>query len=148
MGRHAESETLKARRRTEIMDKLYRDAVQLYRTEHTPGTTLPNGREKALSLRAVCEEITTRYWEETGKHPPEPLNKSRLERHVKGGVSKSQSNADRGWLTHAEAEEIVNYCLEMADRGFPLTHQDLQTEVNSILRARLGAAFLGVGKRW
>jgi hypothetical protein len=148
MGRRADSETLKIRKKRELMDNLYLEAAKLYREEHQPNTTFPEGRSKPLSLQAVCKEIEYRHFEKTGKHVPERLSKSTLDRHLKGGIPKSRSNAERGWLTLGEEREIVNYCLEMADRGFPLTHQDLRHEVNSILRARLGDDFQGIGLRW
>ncbi|KAK7440460.1 hypothetical protein VKT23_017099 [Stygiomarasmius scandens] len=79
---------------------------------------------------------------------PEKLQKSTLQCYTKGSIPKSQSNAECGYLTRGEANEVVNYCLEMADRGFLLTHQDLRIEVNSILRARCGESFQGVGVQW
>ncbi|THU87296.1 hypothetical protein K435DRAFT_621759, partial [Dendrothele bispora CBS 962.96] len=142
MGRHADSETLKARKRRELMDSLYTEALLLYQHEHSPDMTFLEG------LCAICDKITLHYYERTGKQPPEALQKSTLQQYTKNGVPKSQSNSEQGYLTRGEAREIVGYCLEMADRGFPLTHQDLRIEVNSILRARLGDLFEGVGAQW
>ncbi|KAF8834319.1 hypothetical protein BDN67DRAFT_858186, partial [Paxillus ammoniavirescens] len=45
---------------------------------------------------------------------------------------------------------IVKYCLELAARGFPLTHKTLKCHADTLLHARLGAAFpeSRVGKNW
>ncbi|THU82180.1 hypothetical protein K435DRAFT_589186, partial [Dendrothele bispora CBS 962.96] len=45
---------------------------------------------------------------------------------------------------------VIGYALEVAARGFPLTHQRLKEAVNKICCARLGDAFpaMGVGKQW
>ncbi|KAF9224098.1 hypothetical protein BS17DRAFT_880130 [Gyrodon lividus] len=50
-----------------------------------------------------------------------------------------------------EAEENnVAYLLDLAGRGFPLTHKTLKLHVDTLLRARLGEAFpeTGVGHNW
>ncbi|KAJ3819548.1 hypothetical protein F5880DRAFT_1625565 [Lentinula raphanica] len=117
----AKSETLKAR---EI--------------KHIPGTTLD---KKPLSYQKCCDEITAQFQQETGKLPPKPLSTTTLDRLYKGGIPKSVSNASRGWLTNAESAMVIRYALEMAKRGFPLTHELLKVEVDSICRARLGEAF-------
>ncbi|KAF9224005.1 hypothetical protein BS17DRAFT_658570, partial [Gyrodon lividus] len=53
------------------------------------------------------------------------------------------------WLT-PEEEDIVAYLLDLAARGFPLTHKTLKLHVDTLLRARLGEAFpeTGVGHNW
>ncbi|KAE9391039.1 hypothetical protein BT96DRAFT_759175, partial [Gymnopus androsaceus JB14] len=75
---------------------------------------------------------------------------STVQRLCEGGISKSASNASKGWLTNSEAHLIVDYCLEMANRGFPLSHEQIKMEVDAILQAQLGDAFPehGVGKQW
>jgi hypothetical protein len=59
MGRRADSETLKARKKRELMDSLYSEAAQLYQEEHQPNTTFPEGRNKPLSVR-ILVSITSR----------------------------------------------------------------------------------------
>ncbi|KAF9231426.1 hypothetical protein BU15DRAFT_21613, partial [Melanogaster broomeanus] len=74
-----------------------------------------------------------------------------LMRRLEGGRSCQQANEENhGWLTSEEEENIIAYCLELAARGFPLTHSTLKYPVNSMLQARLGNAFppTGVGKHW
>ena len=43
----------------------------------------------------------------------------KLSRWAKGGKSKSQSNAEKGWLLPAEVDKVIEYAVEMANRGFP-----------------------------
>ncbi|KAF8834254.1 hypothetical protein BDN67DRAFT_985454 [Paxillus ammoniavirescens] len=45
------------------------------------------------------------------------------------------------WLTPEEEKTMVEYCLELAARGFPLNHKGLKHHVDAILRARLGETF-------
>jgi hypothetical protein len=46
--------------------------------------------------------------------------------------------------------KVVEYCLALAKRGFPLNHKQLKFHVNSLLQAQLGDKFPegGVGKNW
>ncbi|KAF8834068.1 hypothetical protein BDN67DRAFT_862249, partial [Paxillus ammoniavirescens] len=43
---------------------------------------------------------------------------------------------------------VIAYVEEVADRGFPFSHQRLCEHVNEILTACLGSSFPGVGKCW
>ncbi|THU92505.1 hypothetical protein K435DRAFT_598103, partial [Dendrothele bispora CBS 962.96] len=97
-----------------------------------------------------CIVVEWEYHEKTGKRVPKNLSSSTLERLVKGGIPKSFSNASRGWLLESEVEIVINYALELASRGFPLTHRRLKECVDNICRARLGDAFptSGLGKQW
>ncbi|KAE9396382.1 hypothetical protein BT96DRAFT_824710, partial [Gymnopus androsaceus JB14] len=87
---------------------------------------------------------------ENGRAPPCSVSHSTVQRLCEGGISKSALNASKGWLTNSEARLIVDYCLEMANCGFPLSHEQIKMEVDTILRARLGDAFPehGIGKQW
>ena len=53
------------------------------------------------------------------------VSKSILQRLVTGGVSMSAFNAGKQRLTPAEERVVVDFCLESADRGFPLTHDNV-----------------------
>ena len=53
------------------------------------------------------------------------VSKSILQRLVTGGVSMSAFNAGKQRLTSAEERVVVDFCLESADRGFPLTHDNV-----------------------
>lgn len=47
-------------------------------------------------------------------------------------------------------DQVIDYAVEVAARGFPLTHKQLKKVVDEICRARLGNKFPkeGIGKQW
>ena len=55
------------------------------------------------------------------------VSKSTLQRLVTGGESMSAFNAGKQRLTPAEKHVVVDFCLESADQGFPLTHDNVYT---------------------
>ncbi|KIK94277.1 hypothetical protein PAXRUDRAFT_143223, partial [Paxillus rubicundulus Ve08.2h10] len=75
-----------------------------------------------------------------------------LKRRLEGGRSCQQANEENhGWLTCEEEEKnIIKYCPELAERGFPLTHKTLKHHVDTLLHAQFGAALpeSRVGKKW
>jgi hypothetical protein len=62
----------------------------------------------------------------------------------------AESHAYRAWLTDAETDVVINFIIEMGDRGFPLSHRRLKEHVDMLCRSRLGDAFpeKGVGINW
>jgi hypothetical protein len=88
------------------------------------------------------------YRQETGKIIQ--LSPATLRRRASGIKSQARSNAERSWLTSEEAELVIDYAIEMSNRGFPLSHRRLKEHVDEILCARLGDQFPGegVGKNW
>ena len=69
---------------------------------------------------------------------------------VKGGKSLSEFNAEKSWLTKEEAEVVIEYTLEQAACGFPLSHCHLKEHVEAILHGCLGDKFptTGIGHNW
>jgi hypothetical protein len=104
--------------------------------------------QKRMSLRAVCQQVEGKYQVETGKTIS--LSHHTLRRLANGGKSKSLSNEAKGWLLPDEVEVVIRYAIEVANRGFPLTHRRLKEHVDEICTARLGSQFpeAGVGKKW
>ena len=104
--------------------------------------------EKKPGLRKVCKQIEQDYY--TEKKTRVSIDPTTLSRLVKGGKTKSQSNTEKGWLLDAEVDIVIAYAIEVAVRGFPLSHQRFCEHVNDICRARLGDKFpaLGVGCWW
>jgi hypothetical protein len=76
------------------------------------------------------------------------VSKSTLQRLVTGGVSMSAFNAGKQRLTPAEERVVVDFCLESADRGFPLTHDNVYKCADNILSARLGSEHDTLGLNW
>ena len=62
----------------------------------------------------------------------------------------SDFNKVKSWLNPAETKQVIEYCIEVATWGFPLTHKLLKEIVDDISRARLRDEFYetGVGKWW
>src|ERR1700676_175085 len=130
------SNTKKLQAAPTIKDGLYVRAVALYQHEQQREE---NGRKK-MSLRKVCEEIQHQCWVESKKEVK--LDYSTVRRLANGGTPKSISNASRGWLLAGEVDVIIGYAIEVASRGFPLSHARLREHVNEICDARLGDKFI------
>lgn len=120
-------------------------AVLLYQQEKAKAGM---GDIKPLSAKGCCQITSNTYFAETGKRLE--LSDSTLLRQSNGGTSKATANADKGWLMPSEVSRVVDYAVEMANRGFPLSHRRLAEHVDEICKARLGPAFPaeGVGKNW
>ena len=103
---------------------------------------------KKQGLHAVCFDIQKQYLQETGKVIS--LNHKTLNNLAKGGRSISEFNAEKRWLLDAEEENIIEYTLDCASRGFPLDHKQLKAAGDDTARARLGDDFpeSGVGEQW
>ena len=123
-------------------EALYTIAAALYQDE----LEKPVGIRKGLCK--ICEEVSDEHFAHTKNRIT--LSKSTLSDRANGLRSRLESNASRSWVTPEEAEQLINYSLEMAQRGFPLSRRQLRDHANTILRARLGDLFPegGVGKHW
>ncbi|KAJ6577266.1 hypothetical protein B0H19DRAFT_890226, partial [Mycena capillaripes] len=53
-----------------------------------------------------------------------------------GGRSISAFNASKQNLTHAEEHVLVDFILESADRGLPLSHKNIQAHADAIIAGR------------
>ncbi|KAI5118537.1 hypothetical protein M0805_009689, partial [Coniferiporia weirii] len=139
----AKSATQKAHEATQQKDSLYTKATDIYLAKQQK----PPGQEWK-GLRTVCTEVSDEHFAQT--HHRIQLSSTTLGRLVKGGKLRSESNAERSWITPEETETIITFAVEMAQRGFPLTRGQLTEHANLILRARLGGNFppTGVGKNW
>ncbi|KIJ70358.1 hypothetical protein HYDPIDRAFT_78831 [Hydnomerulius pinastri MD-312] len=117
----AKSITKKAQLSRIEKDKVMACAVAAYQAE----LAKPSGEPKR-SLRVVCQDREKEYLKETGQSIT--LNHNTLSNLAKGGTR----------------------LIEMAKRGFPLSHRRLKEHVDEICCARLGSAFpkLGVGQNW
>jgi hypothetical protein len=141
----AKSKARVAQLACEEKDALMARATALY--IHEQDKDLQNG-EKRMSLRAVCKPIEGEHLLQ--KKKAITLDPNTLLRHVKGGKAKSKSNEEKGWLLPEEVETVIAYAVEVANRGFPLTHRWLKEVVDEICSAQLGNKFpsIGVGKKW
>ncbi|TFK28459.1 hypothetical protein FA15DRAFT_548566, partial [Coprinopsis marcescibilis] len=82
-------------------------------------------KSKRKSMQTVCKDMEKRCWEEDQVQIT--LSKSSLDRRLKGIPSQAQSNRERkSWLTAIEEQELINYALACADRGFPFSLKRLE----------------------
>ncbi|KAJ7233165.1 hypothetical protein C8J57DRAFT_1315357 [Mycena rebaudengoi] len=126
MGARAKTQAQRTRDDRDILDSLLEACVAMRQAELE--TTPPGG--KFTSIRAIKD-----------------LSKSTVDRLLKGGTRKSDSNADRGWLLAEEEVIVADFCLQCANRGFPLSHRRLKEHVDMICRARLGDQFPETARR-
>ena len=143
MTGRSKSDTKKKQIARQVKDGLMARAVAAY---HFELGRPPNERRKGL--RKVCRETEAEHYRKTKEVIK--LDPMTLRRLASGGKRKSQSNAEKGWLKADEIDLVIDFAVETAARGFPLSHQWLREHVNAILHARLGSRFPpgGVGRRW
>jgi hypothetical protein len=141
----AKSQALKNQILRKEVDDLKAYAVNLYTTEQE--RSLAPG-EKKKSLRQICKDASDAHFAETGRRIP--LAHNTLARHGKGGGTLTQSNQQKSWLTAEEAENIINFAIEIAQRGFPLSPRRLKEHCEAVLQHRLGKNFPegGLGRDW
>ena len=120
-------------------------AILLYQQEHSKADV---DGTKPLSVKGCSQKTSDSYFVETGKRLE--LSDSTLLHWVKGGKSKAETNADKGWLLPSEIKQVMDYTVEVSNCGFPLDHHRLAEHVNEICTAQLGPAFPaeGVRKNW
>lgn len=124
-------------------DALMARAVSAYLAE----LDKPNYRSRR-GLRTICKDFEKLYYDEKGVKIN--LSYSTLSRLADGRKNREQANAHRRWLTDIEEDIVVNFIIEMALQGWPVSHRRLKEHVDLIAGARLGDKFpsLGVGKNW
>ncbi len=116
---HALSDQVKQQKATAQHNSRMRAAIDEYQQQKLK----PNAVDR-LSYQAVAD-----------KHD---VSKSTLQRLVNGGISMSAFNTSKQRLTPAEERIVINFCLESADRGFPLTVTNVYKCADNILNVRLG----------
>ena len=139
------SVALKKQLARQTHDDLMEKAVQLYKQELQKPLI---DTEKKKGLRVICQEVSDAYFER--KKIRIHLSHHTLNRLANGGVSISEHNTKKCWLTQEEEDVIVLFAMEMAERGFPLSPRRLREHAEQILRRRMGSLFPenGLGKDW
>ena len=143
MVNHAKSDELKHLLARKRKDNLVAQAVALYHAESNkkPG-------KKPMSLQMVCKSVSDDYFARTKIHVP--LDHKTLLRLASGGITLTESNSKKSWLTKEENEVIVQFTIDMACHRFPLSPKCLREHAECILRHCLGDIFpdTGLGKNW
>jgi hypothetical protein len=138
----AKSDVDKANAAKRIYNTLMAQAIDAYKSEQKKPIKSRRG------LHTICTEISALHFSETGKVIK--LSHMTLKRLVDGGLSREKANEHRSWLLPAEVDVVIDFIIEMAQRGFPLSHRRLKEHVDTICEARLGNEFpeSGVGINW
>ena len=110
------SATKKTQLQREEQDHLMACAVLRYQEEQPKP-----GPGKKAGLRMICWDLEKAYYLEKGKRIS--LNHNTLCNLVNGGQMRSEANAAKGWLTKEEANEVVEYAIEVANWGHGFSHQ-------------------------
>jgi hypothetical protein len=137
------TQALKSQLRRENIDNLKACAAKLYIAEQQ--RSLASG-EKKKSSRQICKDTSDAHFAETGVHIP--LDHNTLVRHAKGGLTLTQSNRKKGWLVAEEEDRVVQFAVEIAQRGFPLSPQRLKDHAEAVIHHRMGKDFPGLGRDW
>jgi hypothetical protein len=140
----AKSDRVKDRAFAALRDEYYRRAIHIWRTSQASSSP----EKPPLGLREACKQATNECFNKTKKRIK--LSKSTLGRRVKGGQSTHEVHKEQKWLTDPEEHVVINYAIECANRGFPLSHRRLKEHVDEIAGARHSNKFPanGVGCQW
>lgn len=143
MVNHAKSNALKTQIDREQKDKLMAHALALFHSQQVGTAT-----GKPMSIRKLCQLVSDEHYAKTQKRIA--VDDTTLGRLIKGGITKTESNGKKSWLTKEEGDIIVDYAIEKACQGFPLSPKRLREHAEKILIARLGNKFpeTGLGINW
>ena len=141
MPGRAKATTLKSREATAAKERLILEAVRLYRESHAAGSV------KELGYRSASKHVEEQNYAQTGKFIAVDHNTVR-NRHLELTQSHYDAHfSGSALMTREQEEELVSYVIEVADRGFPLTHKRLRECADKILRTT-DPSFPGVGVNW
>jgi hypothetical protein len=129
----------------QLKDGLILCAIALYLHDQSKDLA---SKEKPLSIQKACKTIEDKHWRQTGKDVA--IAPSTVLQVAKGGQLKNVVNAEKGWLLETKATTVINFAVEMAVQGFPLTHQRLKEHIDCICWVCIGWRFpaKGVGIQW
>jgi hypothetical protein len=125
---HALSKAAKKHQSRQEEDQMMAAAVEACRSE------IEKPSKPHKSIRQVARDFK--------------VDRKTLGRRLEGEQSMSTFNAGKQKLTPAEESVVVDFVMESADRGFPLTHRNIELQANTILRSRSGDEAEPVGPSW
>ena len=138
----AKSDVAKRHTARAIHNTLMAWAIVAYKSDQKKPAKSRCGYQK------ICIEFEAIYFNETGKHIK--LCHMTLKCLSDGGMSREWANTEQAWLLDSEADIVIDFIVEMAHWGFPLSHKRLKEHVDSICSACLSAEFpaKGVSLNW
>lgn len=105
--------------------------------------------QKVPGLQHFIAEAQERCWKETNTQIK--LSQSALSKRLNGQTSIRDFSAGKRWLSNAEEDIVVDYAIELAERGHPLSHKRLKEHVDEILKGKSELEDIpdgGVGENW
>ena len=138
---------LKAKKKqilSERQEEAVAEAIRIIHEEEEK----PEGERR--SRQEVCWVVEAEWRQKAGCGEV-TVSHDTVKRRLNGKQSCQQFNMEQNaWLTLEEEEQIVNFTLDCAARGFPLDHKSLKHHVDAVLHAQLKKEFPhpGVGKNW
>ncbi|KAJ7165265.1 hypothetical protein C8R46DRAFT_834599, partial [Mycena filopes] len=99
---------------SDLLEKWIQRAMKIYTDARAFGVEYPP------SLKTSIERAQLECLQQDKKKIQ--LSTSTLQRRLQGGQTRRQGHEHENWLTAAEADIVVNFAIECADRGFPLSH--------------------------
>ncbi|KAJ7053425.1 hypothetical protein C8F01DRAFT_996422, partial [Mycena amicta] len=124
MPGHAKSDRAKQRDVSALEEEYTLRAVQIYQE----GQGSSSG--KGMSLQKAVDKAKEECWSAKKGHVK--LSTSTVHRRLKGGKSRQDAADDRNWLTPEETNVVIDFAIEYADRGFPLSHRRLKEHVDQV----------------
>jgi hypothetical protein len=138
MPGRAKSETRKSREATAKKEVLIQEAAQLYAKWQQDGSN--------QGYRAAAIAVEQRNYEQT-KVLIKINHRTVRNRYMDLHKSHTEAHYEFTHLTKEQEELVVDYCLELARSGFPLSHRRLRECVDKIKCAE-EPDFEGVGENW
>ena len=114
MVNHTKSNALKAQMVRKKQDDLMAQAVALFHSQKMDSDT-----GKPMSIQKLCQFVSNDHYARTRQRIP--VSNSTLQRLVKGGCTRTESNGEKSWLTKEEGDIIVDFTIVTAHCGFPLS---------------------------
>ena len=150
MGRKAKSQRQNILDYSNLKERWVQKAIEWYCADQEG----PKQGEKCRSIRVCCRDAENECFQETKKTIK--ISPNTVLRRANGGRSIRKFNAEKSWLTEAEEKMVSDYAMELANRGFPLSHGRLKEHVDEIAHARYGPERdsnqcfpeSGVGEHW
>ncbi|KAH7101947.1 hypothetical protein BKA62DRAFT_596611, partial [Auriculariales sp. MPI-PUGE-AT-0066] len=118
------SQTRKQRQESAAREALYQLAISRYNAE----CSKPPG--ECVGLRQICRTVEREYKVKTGHSVS--LSHTTVFRRINGKQSLIEFNATKRWLRPQEEAALLEYVIEMAARGFPLSYTRLTEHANEI----------------
>lgn len=119
MGRHADSQTLKDRKKARAREDNLQHAIEGYHQATADALLLDDPRP---SFTLIAEQYG--------------VSKETLRRRIRGGRSQIQRAEAASHLNQSESNILVEFLLQQADRGFPLTRDGVYRHALEIARVR------------